>query len=128
MRRPWIFAELKGESYELKKSTLYHALLCFGYLMELYREDFAALKKVIVSGLFQESILLDESKWYELSLLLQKELSHDRELMVSKVTLGRMKMMLGYLLQGNYPELEGKKALRAKTLQEFREELAKIFL
>ena len=58
----------------------------------------------------------------------KKELSHDRELMVSKVTLGRMKMMLGYLLQGNYPELEGKKALRAKTLQEFREELAKIFL
>ena len=128
LRNPWIFAELRtGAPVNLKFSTLKLALITHALLHELANTDMEGLFELAKTGLFLRECGTDEDRW----LHVHDQLSHrlwpsatgsitlhePRE--VSRVTLGRLKMLWNYLRSSLPPPFFEPGPLRAGNLAGF---------
>jgi len=106
LRNPWIFAELRsGVPVNLKFSTLKLALLTHALLHELANTDMEGLFELAKTGLFHRECGTDEDRWQHVHDQLSHRLwpgatasltAHE-SVDVSRVTLGRLKMLWNYL-------------------------------
>ena len=126
LQRPWLFHELEsGKELELDKKALYHSLICYGLLLELNFKDSKSLRNLIYEGNFNKAYIFNLEKWVSLQAKLEALVFTETHKIsdFSKISLGRMKLIIGYLIKGVLKGSEGKKVLRSRSYLEFTREL-----
>jgi len=134
LTNPFVFSEIQDENFSRPSNLTYfkEALLCYGLLVQISKDDFSSLKEVILSSDFEESYLGKEEKWRLLFLELyerkfKKKFKGDFEGDLDVSTLGRVKLLFANFAKGLFSSGEQKKVLRSKNAKDFFFELDVFF-
>lgn len=125
LRNPWIFSELRNESVSISPTLVFEFLKTFALLTECYAQDSEKLLNWLGqhSYIFAKAPLDQCSEWFELNLKLASLLNASSfdKIIFSRTTLGRVKMLWGYLQDLElFSSLAHRRiALRAPTIQAF---------
>jgi tRNA-dihydrouridine synthase len=134
LTNPFIFSEIKDENFSRPSNLSYfkEALLCYGLLVQISKDDFSTLKEIILDSDFQESYLDKEEKWRLLFLELyernfKKKFTGRFEGDLDVSTLGRVKLLFANFVKGLFPFGSAKEVLRSKNAKDFFVELDLFF-
>ena len=128
LRNPWIFSELRsGTPINLRFSTLRLALITHALLHELANTNMEGLFELAKTGLFQRECGTDQDRWqhvhdqlsYQLRPTGTGSLATHEPVDVSRVTLGRLKMLWNYLRSSLQAPFFEPAPLRAGSLTGF---------
>lgn len=137
LRNPWIFEELRsGIALEMSYETLEKSLVCHVLLHEMFAIDMAKFRndkyadakefkiiKLVEEGLISEYCGINADAWQRVLNRLATEVP----LPVSRVTMGRLKLIWNYLRSSLPEEFASTDLLRANELDTFVTQLRRCY-
>lgn len=133
LRNPWIFQALRNSlaRQELAGSVIMDALVCYVLLVELQRNQFDQLLKLVETECFLKPCLDHVEAWQQMRqrLMMLRFGSDNLERLadLDRSLLGRVKLIWNYLRSSLPPDFFNPQILRCKSLVEFFAVLVKLF-
>ncbi|MFK7822818.1 MAG: tRNA-dihydrouridine synthase family protein [Oligoflexales bacterium] len=120
LRNPWIFKELRTSARtQIEGKTLLTAIESYALILEVFSSKPESLYSICLDGTFKQCIDNDYEAWKNLSSKLKAVLPSSQEPMISKKSLGKVKMLWNYLRSSLPPSLFNPKLLRCSKFEEF---------
>lgn len=120
LRNPWIFQELRtGKNILIEGKTLVAAIECYALVLELFSIDSEALYEICLSGAFKQELGVNYQGWLNLNSQLKEKVANLQDTLVSKRSLGKVKMLWNYLRSSLPAPMFNPKLLRSRSYEDF---------
>ena len=120
LRNPWIFEELRtGVSALIEGRVLLKAVECYGLILELFSVAPERLYECCMGGFFKKSLGFEYHSWEDFGVKIKRKLPNDQGSIISKKSLGKVKMLWNYLRSSLPAPLFEPKILRSSNFEDF---------
>ncbi|NRA46572.1 MAG: tRNA-dihydrouridine synthase family protein [Oligoflexales bacterium] len=120
LRNPWIFEELRtGIKTRIEAKAIVAAVECYALILEAFSANQEELYGLCLEGTFTQKIHADYEAWQQLRHQLKAILPRHQNSLISKKSLGKVKMLWNYFRSSLPLSLFNPKILRCTRYEDF---------